>query len=102
MGEISCAQSDRVIVTSDNPRTEDQAQIFADIEKGIAGKFTNYEIISDRKAAIEKAIAQAVKGDIVLIAGKGHETYQVLGNTTVHFSDVETAAEVIKARLENH
>ena len=97
MGQVSCALSDIAIVTSDNPRSEDPAQIFSDIEKGIAGKFANYEIIPDRKTAIRKAVSQAKKGDIVLIAGKGHETYQVLGDRTIHFSDAEEAASAIKA-----
>jgi len=100
MGVVSCGLSDLAIVTSDNPRTEDPAQIFSDIEKGIAGKFTNYEVIPDRKAAITKAIAQAKKGDIILIAGKGHETYQILKDRTIHFSDAEAAAEAIKGKLD--
>jgi len=98
MGEISCSLSDLAIVTSDNPRTEDPAQIFSDIEKGIAGKFTNYEVIPDRRAAISKAISGAGKGDIILIAGKGHETYQILKDKTIHFSDTEEAAAAIKGR----
>ncbi len=101
MGAVSCSLSDLAIVTSDNPRTEDPAQIFSDIEKGIAGKFTNYEVIPDRKAAIIKAVTQARKGDIILIAGKGHETYQLLKDSTIHFSDVEEAAAAIKARPES-
>ncbi|MDD5210159.1 MAG: UDP-N-acetylmuramoyl-L-alanyl-D-glutamate--2,6-diaminopimelate ligase [Elusimicrobiales bacterium] len=98
MGAVSCSLSDLAIVTSDNPRTEDPAQIFSDIEKGIAGKFANYEIIPDRKTAIAKAVAAAEKGDIILIAGKGHETYQVLKDRTIHFSDTEEAAAAIKEK----
>lgn len=100
MGAVSCSLSDLAIVTSDNPRTEDPAQIFADIEKGIAGKFTNYEIIPARKDAITKAIALAGKGDIILIAGKGHENYQILKDRTIHFSDVEAAAEAIREKTK--
>ena len=100
MGAVSCGLSDLAIVTSDNPRSEDPAQIFADINKGIAGKYANYEVIPDRRSAISKAVKLAVKGDIILIAGKGHETYQILGDHTIHFSDVETAAEAIKSRGE--
>ncbi|OGS14327.1 MAG: UDP-N-acetylmuramoyl-L-alanyl-D-glutamate--2,6-diaminopimelate ligase [Elusimicrobia bacterium RIFOXYA2_FULL_58_8] len=99
MGAVSCALSDQAIVTSDNPRTEAPDQIFSDIERGIAGKFTNYEVIPDRKAAITKAVTLAGKGDIILIAGKGHETYQILGDRTVNFSDRETAAEAIREKL---
>ncbi|MBI4350620.1 MAG: UDP-N-acetylmuramoyl-L-alanyl-D-glutamate--2,6-diaminopimelate ligase [Elusimicrobia bacterium] len=98
MGAVSCSLSDLAIVTSDNPRTEDPAQIFSDIEKGIAGKFTNYEVIPDRRTAIAQAVKQAAKGDIVLIAGKGHETYQILKDRTIPFSDVEEAAAAIKDR----
>ncbi|MEK7721699.1 MAG: UDP-N-acetylmuramoyl-L-alanyl-D-glutamate--2,6-diaminopimelate ligase [Elusimicrobiota bacterium] len=98
MGAISCSLSDLAIVTSDNPRTDDPAQIFSDIEKGIAGKFTNYEVIPDRRAAITKAVTQAEKGDIILIAGKGHEIYQILKDRTIHFSDVEEAEEAIKRK----
>lgn len=98
MGAVSCSLSDLAIVTSDNPRAEDPGQIFSDIEKGIAGKFTNYEIIPDRKAAIGKAVALAEKGDIILIAGKGHETYQILNDKTIHFSDTEEAAAAIREK----
>lgn len=98
MGAVSCSLSDLAIVTSDNPRTEAQKHIFSDIEKGIAGKFTNYEIIPDRRTAIIKAVDLAQQGDIILIAGKGHETYQVLKDSTIHFSDVEEVAAAIKAK----
>ncbi|HAT72726.1 MAG TPA: UDP-N-acetylmuramoyl-L-alanyl-D-glutamate--2,6-diaminopimelate ligase [Elusimicrobia bacterium] len=98
MGRVSCGLSDIAIVTSDNPRTEDPARIFADIELGIKGRFDNYEIIPDRGAAIARAVAQARKGDIILIAGKGHETYQILKDRTVHFSDAEAAAEAIRGK----
>lgn len=101
MGRVSCAMSDQVIVTSDNPRSEDPARIFADIEGGIAGQFRNYEIIRDRGAAIKKAVALAGKGDILLIAGKGHETYQILKDRTIHFSDAEAAAAAIREKTEN-
>ena len=98
MGQISCALSDKAIVTSDNPRTEDPTRIFSDIEEGIKGRFRNYEIIPDRRAAINRAVALAGEGDIVLIAGKGHETYQILKDSTIHFSDTEAAAEAIRAK----
>ncbi len=98
MGRVSCSMSDSVIVTSDNPRTEDPARIFADIEAGIKDEFRNYELIPDRGEAIGKAIASAMKGDIILIAGKGHETYQILKDRTIHFSDAEAAAAAIRGR----
>ncbi|OGR45822.1 MAG: UDP-N-acetylmuramoyl-L-alanyl-D-glutamate--2,6-diaminopimelate ligase [Elusimicrobia bacterium GWF2_52_66] len=101
MGAVSCSLSDRVIITSDNPRTEDPARIFSDIEKGLAGVFLNYETLPCRREAIFKAIAAASKGDIVLIAGKGHEDYQILKNETIHFSDREEAEEAIKKKMQN-
>jgi UDP-N-acetylmuramoyl-L-alanyl-D-glutamate--2,6-diaminopimelate ligase len=101
MGRSACAMSDTVIVTSDNPRSEDPAQIFSDIEAGIKGQFSNYELIPDRGEALKKAVALAGKGDILLIAGKGHETYQILKDKTIHFSDAETAAAAIREKMEN-
>ncbi|MCM2266405.1 MAG: UDP-N-acetylmuramoyl-L-alanyl-D-glutamate--2,6-diaminopimelate ligase [Elusimicrobiales bacterium] len=98
MGRAACALSDAAIITSDNPRSEDPAQIFADIEAGIKKDFSNYELLPDRKEAITRAVGLARKGDIVLIAGKGHETYQILKDRTIHFSDAETAAEAIKGK----
>jgi UDP-N-acetylmuramoyl-L-alanyl-D-glutamate--2,6-diaminopimelate ligase len=100
MGVVSCSLSDLAIVTSDNPRGEDPLAIIDDIEKGIADKFSNYEVLPDRKMAIEKAVAQAQKGDIILIAGKGHETYQILKDRTIHFSDVEEASAAIKTKAK--
>ena len=99
MGGVACALSDLAIVTSDNPRSEDPLAIIDDIEKGMVDKFSNFEVIPDRGRAIEKAVQQAGKGDILLIAGKGHETYQILKDKTVHFSDAETAAAAIKRKL---
>jgi len=99
MGIAACSLSDSVIVTDDNPRSEDPRRIFADIEKGIKPLFGNYRIIEDRKKAITAAVNSASDGDILLIAGKGHETYQLLGNSTIHFSDAETAEEAIRQRL---
>ena len=99
MGEVACSLSDLAIVTSDNPRSEDPMAIIDDIEKGMVDKFSNFEVIPDRGRAIEKAVQQAAKGDILLIAGKGHETYQILKDKTIHFSDAETAAAAIRKRL---
>ncbi|MCX5785288.1 MAG: UDP-N-acetylmuramoyl-L-alanyl-D-glutamate--2,6-diaminopimelate ligase [Elusimicrobia bacterium] len=101
MGIASCSLSDQVIVTSDNPRTEDPAQIFADIEKGLAGTFFNYEVLPERREAIAKAVAAASKGDIVLIAGKGHEDYQILKDKTIHFSDREEAEAAIQRKMQS-
>jgi UDP-N-acetylmuramoyl-L-alanyl-D-glutamate--2,6-diaminopimelate ligase len=96
MGKTAASLSDLAIATSDNPRGEDPARIFADIEAGLKGGFSNYRIIPDRKEAIFEAIGLARPGDIVLIAGKGHEDYQILKDRTIHFDDRETAAEALK------
>lgn len=89
MGEIATRLSSRVILTSDNPRTEDPIGILNEIESGITLK--NFETIPDRRAAIQKAIRTAKSGEIVLIAGKGHEDYQIIGSEKRHFDDREEA-----------
>ena len=96
MGKAAASLSDYAIVTSDNPRGEDPDRIFADIEAGIKDAYTNYTLIPDRKSAITKAVGMAQAGDIVLIAGKGHEDYQILKDRTIHFDDREAAAEAIR------
>ena len=92
MGGIAEKYSDIVIVTSDNPRTEDPEEIIKDIVVGLTKE--NHTIEIHREKAIEKAISLAEKNDIILIAGKGHENYQVIGREKIHFDDKE---EVIKA-----
>jgi UDP-N-acetylmuramoyl-L-alanyl-D-glutamate--2,6-diaminopimelate ligase len=94
MGKIACILSDYVIITSDNPRTEDPLKIIKEIEAGIIeeGK-SNYEIIPDRKEAIFKGINLAKKNDCIIIAGKGHENYQIIGKEKIHFSDKEVVLE---------
>jgi len=90
MGKIAARLSDMVIITSDNPRTEDPEIILDDIEKGILKENhekTKYKRISDRKEAIETALESAESGDIVLLAGKGHEDYQIIGNKKIDFDD---------------
>jgi UDP-N-acetylmuramoyl-L-alanyl-D-glutamate--2,6-diaminopimelate ligase len=102
MGRVAETLADRVIVTSDNPRTEDPAFILGEICAGFsegwqgAGKVT---VEADRRAAIRAAIEMAGAGDVVLIAGKGHENYQIIGTTKSHFDDVEEAAAAIAQRL---
>ena len=95
MGLAACKLSDRVIITSDNPRSEEPLDIIRDIESGIKGRFSNYDIIQDRREAIRKAITSAMKGDMVLIAGKGHEDYQIIKENVIHFDDREVAAEIL-------
>ena len=92
MGEIAERDSDCAIVTSDNPRTEDPDAIIDDIEAGMRG--SNHERVTDRLAAIQRAIDLAEDGDIVLLAGKGHETYQIRGTTSYPFDEREIVREL--------
>ncbi|MCK4959227.1 MAG: UDP-N-acetylmuramyl-tripeptide synthetase, partial [Planctomycetes bacterium] len=87
--------ADRVIVTSDNPRTEDADGIIADVMAGFAEP-GNVTVEVDRKRAIQAAIKGASTDDIILIAGKGHEDYQIIGDERLHFDDVEVATEILK------
>ena len=87
MGGIATKLSDYTILTSDNPRTEDPAKIMEDILKGV--KSTNYEVELDRKTAIKKGIEMLKPEDILLILGKGHEDYQIIGHTKIHLDDAE-------------
>ena len=98
MGEAAGSLSDVVILTSDNPRTEDPIQILADAEEGILKTGKPYDKIADRREAIHQAIAQARTDDLVLIAGKGHEDYQILGREVFHFDDKEVAREAVASR----
>ena len=98
MGEIAAQLSDVAIVTSDNPRTEDPLAIIADIEVGLQKTGRDYVKLPDRRDAIFHAIREARDGDVVVIAGKGHETYQILGERTIHFDDKEVAREAMAAR----
>ena len=98
MGLAACKLSDRVIITSDNPRSENPLDIIREIESGIRGKFSNYDIVPDRREAIRKAISSAGEGDAVLIAGKGHEDYQVVKDSVIHFDDREVAAEMLRLK----
>jgi UDP-N-acetylmuramoyl-L-alanyl-D-glutamate--2,6-diaminopimelate ligase len=94
MGRIAAMGSDKVIITSDNPRSEDPAAIAAQIEAGvIESGITDYVLDLDRKRAIQRAVRMADNGDLVLIAGKGHETYQIIGNEKKPFDDRVAAAE---------
>jgi UDP-N-acetylmuramoyl-L-alanyl-D-glutamate--2,6-diaminopimelate ligase len=113
MGEAATFYSDLTIVTSDNPRLEDPLVIIAEIEKGIdsnkikkadsAHLFEHrdthyYTVIPDRRKAIETAIMEAEREDIVLIAGKGHEDYQILGTKKISFDDRIVAAQALELR----
>jgi len=98
MGEAAGSLSDVVILTSDNPRTEDPEQILCDAEEGIQKTGKPYRKIADRTEAINAAIAEAKGGDLVLIAGKGHEDYQIIGRETFHFDDKEVARAALAQR----
>ena len=96
MGQIASKISDYCIITSDNPRTESPIQIIDEIERGISN--CEYEKIEDRYEAIKKAIELADKNDVVVIAGKGHENYQIFADRTIHFDDVEVAEQILNGR----
>lgn len=101
MGEAAASLSDIVILTSDNPRTEDPLKILADVETGMRETAKPYEKIADRREAIQRAILEARTGDLVVIAGKGHEDYQIIGRETFHFDDKEVAREALASRVQN-
>lgn len=98
MGEAAGSLSDVVILTSDNPRTEDPERILADAELGIQKTGKPYRKIADRREAIHQAVSQARSKDLVLIAGKGHEDYQIIGREVFHFDDKEVAREALEKR----
>lgn len=86
-----------MIVTSDNPRTEDPVKIIDDILPGMKPYHTPYVVIPDRREAIQYAISHAQKDDLIVLAGKGHEDYQVIGEKEIHFDEREIVAEVLAA-----
>ena len=98
MGAIAQAKSDRVIITSDNPRTEDPERILDEIAAGMAGK--PFERIEDRRAAIARALDVAEPGDVVLLAGKGHETYQIRGTTKYPFDERQIVEDLATHQLD--
>lgn len=94
MGGIGTDLSDLVIITSDNPRSEEPQAILDDIVAGV--KKNNYRVVENRREAIKTALLMGEKGDIIVIAGKGHETYQILKNETIHFDEKEVVLELMK------
>ena len=94
MGKVAAKFADNVVVTSDNPRQEDPIEIIKDIEKGMTFNSEIY-VEPERSVAIELAIAKANNKDVVLIAGKGHEDYQILKDQTIHFDDREEAKKAL-------
>lgn len=95
MGSIGVRYADYVIITSDNPRTENPSAIIEDILKGTVGANTPIKVIENRIEAIKYAISIAQKDDIILLAGKGHETYQILADETIHLDEREVVAEAL-------
>jgi UDP-N-acetylmuramoyl-L-alanyl-D-glutamate--2,6-diaminopimelate ligase len=98
MGEVAGSLSDVVVLTSDNPRGEDPLRIINDVVVGLQKVNANYRIEPDREQALRTALDEARPGDIVLLAGKGHETYQVLANRTIEFDDREKAREILRRK----
>lgn len=98
MGKVACEYSDHVIITSDNPRFEDPRAIIDEIERGVKGRFSNYDIVLDREEAIDRALGLASKDDIIIIAGKGHESHQVIKDKSMPFDDREVAFRILKTK----
>jgi len=97
MGKVADKLADILVVTSDNPRTEEPKEIIKDILKGVTGKSKeNLYVIESREKAIDTALSLAKKGDSVLLAGKGHENYQIIGKEKIHFDDRETASKFLR------
>ena len=96
MGNIAVHFADFAVVTSDNPRTEEPGAIIKDILEGMKGSATPYKVIENRIEAIKYAISIALPDDIVVLAGKGHETYQILKTGTIHLDEREVVAEALK------
>jgi UDP-N-acetylmuramoyl-L-alanyl-D-glutamate--2,6-diaminopimelate ligase len=98
MGALAAEHTDIAFVTSDNPRSEDPSAIIADITAGMQPRpGASWVVESDRRAAIEAALRAARPGDLVLIAGKGHENYQIFADRTIHFDDREVAREILRS-----
>jgi UDP-N-acetylmuramoyl-L-alanyl-D-glutamate--2,6-diaminopimelate ligase len=94
MGAVAERLADKVIVTSDNPRTEDPERIIDDIEQGMAGH-THVRIV-DRLTAIHTALDEGRAGDTILLAGKGHETYQIIGSSKIDFDEREIVQRAVR------
>lgn len=101
MGRIAAENADYVIVTSDNPRTEEPEAIIADIVEGVRGGRTPYKVIQNRPEAIAWAIEKHRPDDLIILAGKGHEDYQIVGKTKYHMDEREIVAEILDKRKNN-
>ena len=98
MGEAAGSLSDLVVLTSDNPRSEDPLRIINDVVVGLQKVNAKYRIEPDRERALEMAIDEARPGDIVLLAGKGHENTQILRDRTIEFDDREKARAILRSK----
>ena len=96
MGKVACENSDILVITNDNPRSENPERIIEDILAGLFPGFSAYEVIPDREKAIDWALRQAQAHDFVLIAGKGHETYQIFKDKTVFFDDRKAVRDLLQ------
>jgi UDP-N-acetylmuramoyl-L-alanyl-D-glutamate--2,6-diaminopimelate ligase len=101
MGRIAAENADYVIVTSDNPRTEEPEAIIADIVEGLKGTKTPHKVITSRPEAIAWAIEKHRPDDLIVLAGKGHEDYQIIGKTKYHMDEREIVAEILDKRKNN-
>lgn len=101
MGEISGRIADFTIITSDNPRTEEPSQILADIEEGIKKTNGKYIVIEDRTEAIRYAMNHAGRDDIIVLSGKGHETYQIFKDKTIHYDEREIVENILREAEES-
>ena len=96
MGRAAAENADFLVVTTDNPRTERPADIIADILPGLAGTGTPYKVIEDRVEAICWALDHARAGDVIVLCGKGHETYQEVGHEKRHMDEREIVADYLR------
>jgi UDP-N-acetylmuramoyl-L-alanyl-D-glutamate--2,6-diaminopimelate ligase len=99
MGEIATRLSDFTVITTDNPRTEEPRAIIDDIIAGAGADSARYAVIENRREAIEWALAKSRPGDVLILAGKGHETYQIIGREKTHFDEREVVAEALAAAV---
>ena len=102
MGKIAGDFADFLVITDDNPRSEDSQKIIGEILEGVAPEFRDYVSIQDRRRAIEFIIGRSQNQDVVILAGKGHETSQILKSKTIHFDDREEAAHAILSKLSTN
>ena len=100
MAEAVAKYADYIILTSDNPRREDPVKIIEQALPGFAGTTVPYEVIPDRYTAIEWGLSHAQPGDVLVLAGKGHEDYQVLNYGTIHFDEREVVARLLAEQRE--